>query len=137
MILVASTVETNLVNTGLLRTLGDQPPDDRRRRLVAAVRVLRADLRVERARRRQRRAARVVDHLRVDVLRTPEDGQAGPLRRADEPAADVPLAAQSSGLDLLLLIVHRAILCSRGSGAADADRPPSPLGVHLVADESG
>ncbi len=37
MILVASTVEANLVNTGLLGPLGDELADDRGGRLVAAV----------------------------------------------------------------------------------------------------
>src|SRR4051794_11958452 len=75
LILLASTGETKLFNTRLPGPPRGQPADDRRGRLVAAVGVLRPDLGVERAGRRQRRAAGVVDHLRIDVLRAAEDGQ--------------------------------------------------------------
>src|SRR5437588_22055 len=67
-ILVASAVEANLVNTGLLRPLGDQAADDGRRRLVPAVGRLTLGVGVERAGRREGQAGRVVDHLGVDVL---------------------------------------------------------------------
>src|SRR3954454_11042205 len=73
MIFVASTVEANLVNTGAPGPLGDDAADDRGRRLVAAVGLLRLDLGVERAGRGQRPALGVVDHLGIDVLRAPED----------------------------------------------------------------
>src|SRR4051794_24550764 len=85
MILVASTVEANLVNTGLLGPLGDDPADDRGGGLVAAVRSRAADLGVERAGRGQGRPGVVVDDLDVDVLGTPEDGQSGPLGGPVEP----------------------------------------------------
>ena len=95
MILVASAVEANLVNTGLLGPLGDDPADDRGGGLVAAVGVVAprtsgssvlAEARVV--------PVVVVDDLGVDVLRAPEDGQPGPLGGPVEPLADVPLAAE-------------------------------------------
>ena len=53
MILVASAVEANLVNTGLLGSLGDDPADDRGGGLVAAVLELGLDLGVQGAGRDQ------------------------------------------------------------------------------------
>src|SRR5262249_15355792 len=119
MILVASTVETNLVNTGLLGPLGHLLAHDGGRRLVAAARLLGLHLRVERAGRRKGRSVGVVDHLGVDVLGAAEDGQTGPLGRPGDLLPHVPLAAKPPHLDEFTLI-HRTILCVLwGFGATD------------------
>src|SRR5262245_16606484 len=104
MILVASTVEANLVNTSLSGALGHNAADQRGGRLVAAVRDLRLDLRLHRAGRDERGPGLVVDHLGVDVFRAAEDRQPGPFGRAGEPVADPPLAPQPSSLHEQLLI---------------------------------
>src|SRR4051794_8290739 len=112
MILVASAVEANLVNTGLLGTLSHDPAHDRGGGLVAAVGELGPDFRVARAGRRQRRAALVVDHLGVNVLGAAEDGQARTLRRPRHPVANAMLAPLASGLDQQMMVggVHVTIL---------------------------
>src|SRR5436305_10224364 len=114
MILVASTVEANLVNTGLLGPLGDHPADDGGGGLVAAVGGGAADLGVERAGRGQGPAVVVVDDLHVDVLGTPEDGQAGPLGGPVEPLAHMALAAEPSCVDEFSLFHRTVLIDTRG-----------------------
>src|SRR5208283_22151 len=91
-VLVASTVEANLVNTGLLGAFGDDPPDDRGGGLVAAIL-----------------------QLGVNVLGAPEDGQAGAFCGPKQPLADAMLAAPAAGLDQQVMVggVHGTILNSQ------------------------
>src|SRR5262249_48153953 len=129
-ILVASAVEANLVNTGFLGPLGDDLADDRGRRLVAAVGRLALDLGVERAGRGQGGAVGVVDYLGVDVLRAAADGQPGRLGAAEEPLTDVPLPPQPAVLHgLALVLTAHGNVPPRGSEAADCRPAARPMGL--------
>ncbi len=113
--LVASAVEANLVNTGLLGTIGNHAADDRRGRLVSAVFELGSNFGVPGAGRDQRGSRLIVDHLRVDVLRAAKDRQPRPFGGPEHPVTDPPLATQPAGLHQTLLVcdVHATILkCS-------------------------
>ena len=82
------------------------------RGLVAAVlRPARASSLSTRAGRGQRRAGRVVDHLRVDVLVAAEDAQPRPCRRA----ADRACGRETSPLRCRdgLFVIH--VICLAGS----------------------
>ena len=74
---VASAVEANLVNTGLLRSFGDDPADDRRGGLVPAILQLGLDLRST-VLAETRVVGLVVDHLGVMCLEL-GNGQTGPF----------------------------------------------------------
>ena len=95
MILVASAVEADLVNPGLLGALGDGLAHERRGGLVAAVGGLALDLGVEGRGRGEGLALVVVDDLGVDVLRAPEDAEPRALGRAGQLLADPPLDRKS------------------------------------------
>src|SRR5689334_10519285 len=112
MVLVASAVEANLVNAGLLGPLGHDAADYGGGRLVAAVLDLGLDVGLHGAGRDQRRPGLVIDHLGVDVLRAAEDRQAGTFGRPREPIADVPLAPEPPRLHepMLVCYVHGTIL---------------------------
>src|SRR5208283_2019779 len=114
-VLVASAVEANLVNTGLLGAFGDDAADDRRGGLVAAVLQLGLDLGVDGTGRDQRGGALVVDHLGVNVLGASEDGQAGTFCGPKQPLTDAMLAAPAAGLDQQVMVggVHGTILNSQ------------------------
>src|SRR5262249_40139800 len=79
---VAAAVEDDLADSLLLGPLRDELPDTAGRGDVGRRLPLLLDVRVERRRRYDRPAGRVVDHLRVDVLAALEDRQARSLRAA-------------------------------------------------------
>src|SRR5690606_38796552 len=107
-ILIATALEADLVNTGGPGPLGHQPADDRGGGLVAAVAGLLAEARLEGAGRGEGGRRVVVDDLRVDVLGAAEDRQPGPLGVAVQLLADVPLAAEPLPLDVqpVVLALH-------------------------------
>jgi hypothetical protein len=91
---VAVAVEDHLFDVLLFALLGEQLPDALRRADLALVRLAPAlDALGERADGHERRAARVVDDLGVDVLGRAEHRQARALGRAGNLLADAQLAA--------------------------------------------
>jgi hypothetical protein len=99
MILVASAVEANLVNTGVLGPLGNDTADEGRRGFVSTVFELTADLGVHRARRDEGRGRIVIDELGVNVLRATEDRQPRPESSTEESIADPALTPQAASLN--------------------------------------
>src|SRR5690606_2317054 len=105
------TVEHHLLDAGRLRTFGDELADRVRRLLVGAGLQLLPQVLLQRRRGRDRNAAGVVDHLRIDVLAGAEHGEPGPTAGlAQQPRAcpllptlELLFAAQHDRTALLLL----------------------------------
>src|SRR5215213_7376729 len=86
---VAAAVEDHLFDALLLGARRHHLADQLGRRLAGGRAAdLLADLGIRRARLGERRAAVVVDHLRIDVAQALVDGQAGPLGTAADPVAN-------------------------------------------------
>src|SRR5208337_2168828 len=90
----------------------------------AAVLQLGLDLGVHGTGRDQRGCALVVDHLGVNVLGAPEDGQAGTFCGPKQPLADAMLPAPAAGLDQQVMVggVHGTILNSQEKRACESGR---------------
>src|SRR5262245_59726427 len=91
-IAVAASIEHHGLDTGFDRAFGEQLADRGRRRLIGPglKRALQALL--EARSRHQRRGARIVDQLGINVLGGAEHGQAGPVLHARERATHAQLA---------------------------------------------
>jgi hypothetical protein len=114
-IFVASTVEANLVNTGLSGTLGDDSTHMSGRSFVASVLELCANFRIEGACGNQGRPRLIVDHLSVNVLRASKNGKPGAIGRSKDPLAHPPLSPKTPRLDKPLLVrnIHGMVLDSK------------------------
>src|SRR5438552_12534540 len=102
---VAAAVEHDPRDSLAFRPFRDERADARRGLAVRAF-LFALQRRVERGGVRERRAGRVVDHLRVDVAAALEHGEAGPLPRAFHPTPG-PRSDFSAPLGARVRSVHR------------------------------
>src|SRR5262245_35137144 len=101
---IAAAIEADLLDTALLRALGEQLAHGRADRGLALALGARAEILAARC-RGQRDPAHVVDDLRVDVTRAPEHRQARPLGRADHPLADA-VAPDAAPFGMIVRAAH-------------------------------
>src|SRR5215471_7070164 len=115
----AIAVEHDRLHVHRLTFFGDQLADSQGVRLLVALGVAFELLR-QRGGKGQRLAARIIHHLRVDVLEAFVDGQAGSLRRPRELSPDPRLSLQP-GLDLCHRFLALAALGGRRLAFLAAD----------------
>src|SRR6185312_16163126 len=100
-VLEATSIEHDALDTGRLRALGQERPHGLRRLHVAAARLPGAELLAPAVGSDQRAAGLVVDDLGVDVVEAPEDGQSRPRLRAPHPPPQAMVALVSWGPTIL------------------------------------
>jgi hypothetical protein len=93
MVLKRTAIESDLLNAGRQRALGNRPANRLGRGAVAAVLELAAQFFFDRAGGGHGAAGLVVDQLRADMFMAAENGQTGPQGSAMDSLANAPRAS--------------------------------------------